>query len=168
MRSIFLCVVLVFASNLSIANDNCKTADAKSLSEIWIKFRDASLVGMPIEIEKFYEFPIRLYDSFDDSRPLLISKKNFLSKYDEIFRRVGDSKETILFSELKANPRSVWKKNAAIFDANGCYRLLGTPTMKINDYTFIWNKKTGWKIVSVRVNEDFELIASDGYPLGKK
>lgn len=168
MKAIFIGLMLMFIINVSKANETCKTADAESLSITWSKFQDASLNGKPSEIATFYEFPIRLYGPYSDSKPLLISKKNFLNKYNEIFRRVGDLKEAILFSDLKKDPKSVWKTNTAIFDSNGCYRLLGKPIMKLNSYTFVWTNLARWTIVSVDVDEDFELIERDGYPLGKK
>lgn len=168
MKSIFLCVILLFASNFSNAGETCKTADVESLVAAWIKFRDASLSGKPEDIAKLYEFPVRLFGPYDDSQPLLISRVNFLKKYDYIFREIQDLRPTYLFSDLKNNPTFIPKIGAPAFDSNGCFRLLGTPSFEIRSYKFIWRRNSGWKVVSATVNEDFSYLEYDGYPLGKK
>lgn len=167
MRSIFLCFILFFASDFSIAKDTCKTADSEELIATWVKFRDASLNSTPEEIAKFYEFPIQLYGPDDGAKPLLISKSNFLKKYKYIFREIKDLRTTYLFRDLNDNPKFLPKISSASFDRNGCYYLLKTPRVIIRDYTFEWRKITGWKVISATVDEDFSYLEYDGYPLGK-
>ena len=129
----------------------CVAPDPLLLRTTWQAFRQATLAGQPQAVAGFIRFPLRLMGPMDDDKPLVISRPVFIKNYRELFQ-VGPAGDAVgLLTEMK-KLNGAENVPAPVFDTALCRY---PAAMRVRDYNFSYDKKDGWKIVSVFYGADY-------------
>ncbi|EEF25011.1 conserved hypothetical protein [Ricinus communis] len=141
-----LCAAAVAAGlSLPTCAAPCSAPDASLLRATWQAFRAATLEGQPDQVIRYYKFPLQLLPPMEGMRPLKISRAAFLKNYAELFQRGPADTEIAMLTAMKKSTGKEFIPTAT-FDTKRCAYLVPT---RIEDYNFVYDKKTGWVVESM-------------------
>jgi hypothetical protein len=154
-----LCTVTLAASLPAFSAQPCTPPDPAMLQATWQGFRTAMLQGQPEQVARYYKFPVTLLPPMDGTAPLKISRAAFLKNYGELFQQNPAGEEVSMLTDMKKSTGKEYIRQMR-FDDSKCAYIAST---RIEDYNFVYDKKTGWKIDSLFYgSNDLELAKSSG------
>jgi len=135
----------------------CSAPDPALLRSTWQSFRTATLAGQPERVARYYKFPVQLLPPMDGMKPMKITRPVFIKNYTELFQRGPADTEIAMLTAMKKTTGKEYIPQPQ-FDATKCR--YNVPT-RIEDYNFVYDKKTGWQVESLYYdNNDLELARS--------
>jgi len=149
-------VVLLFLySNLAGACDMGLTSE---LTKFWREFRSVSLKGNPVDISKFYHFPLIMAGPYHGDKPIRLLHGEFLNNYDQIFKSgfVGNEKNALYADLEKMDELRLKKALAQYLDATGCVRK--NMEVRIGNYLLTSKDQARWQVTSVYYFEEFDVL----------
>lgn len=137
----------------------CENGTHEELVQFWDKFLPLAISGRPAELSKFFSFPIKLYGVHKEMKPIVITRKTFLTHYEVIFRKNSSGEEQSLFRNLKSYSANAAFRNITLqdFDSAGCFIRHSTI---IGDY-IVYRSNKAWKIKGIDAANDYDIIASE-------
>lgn len=135
----------------------CSAPDPALLRSTWQSFRAATLAGQPEQVARYYKFPVQLLPPMDGMKPMKITRPVFIKNYVELFQRGPADTEIAMLTAMKKSTGKEYIPQTR-FDSAKC--AFSGPT-RIEDYNFVYDKKTGWLVESLYYdNNDLELAKS--------
>ena len=137
----------------------CPRPDPAALRNAWQGFRAAMLKGQAEQTGRFMRFPLKLLSPMRGDKPLVVSKAVFLSNYAELFQVGAGDYEVALLTEMKKTSGDEYIPAPRFEEA----RCAWESPVRINDYNFSYDRKTGWLIESIYYGQDYSLAKEFGY-----
>ncbi|NVM79949.1 hypothetical protein FHW83_005791 [Duganella sp. SG902] len=135
----------------------CSAPDPALLRSTWQSFRAATLAGQPEQVARYYKFPVQLLPPMDGMKPMKITRPVFIKNYVELFQRGPADTEIAMLTAMKKTTGNEYIPQPE-FNSSKCR--FNVPT-RIEDYNFVYDKKTGWLVESLYYdNNDLELAKS--------
>lgn len=137
---------------------SCAPPDPAALPATWKAFRAATLQGQPEEAARYYRFPLKLLSPMDGETPLKIARPVFIKNYAELFQHSPADSEVGLLTAMKKTTGKEYLPQVKFNEATCAY--VG-PT-RIEDYNFVYDKKSGWQVESLFYGSDYDIAKSAG------
>lgn len=151
-----LVIFLVGGLIWSAANAaNCEEDMAAKFDKTWKEYYASALIKDGEEMEKYFNFSLKLRGVYDDEKPTLISKNFFLKNYSLIFVKNKVTKNTnfyVNFPKLKDNAISAGEARYLKRFCN--VKNLQTPLVRFGPFIYEWFPKSGWKITTIFYDPD--------------
>jgi hypothetical protein len=136
----------------------CAHPDPAALPATWKAFRAATLQGQPEEAARYYRFPLKLLSPMDGETPLKIDRPVFIRNYAELFQHSPADSEVGVLTAMKKTTGKEYVPQVKFDEAKCAY--VG-PT-RIEDYNFVYDKKSGWLVESLFYGSDYDIAKSAG------
>lgn len=147
------------ATTANTAANSCTRPDPAALRSAWQGFRSAMLQGQAEQTGKFLRFPLKLLSPMRGDKPLVVTRPVFLSNYAQLFQVGAGDYEVALLTEMKKSSGNEYVPTPA-FDESRC---AWAGPVRIGDYNFSYDKKTGWLIESIYYGQDYALAKDFGF-----